>query len=197
MPVRTKEITNITKPDADLDTVTQTFIKTGQYERPTQLKKITKHLTQEEKGNLAHSYLTKSDKDIGSEGLSNLDKTLTAYGKLGRQQKEQLFTKEQKKKFDDILMLRKAYGMDLQQMLQPKTGEKAAKAAGMLAPLTVGGVYGIPAALGTVAGGQLAKQALMSDLAKTAYMRSQRLKQPKIDFGRGQYLGLPFLGDNE
>jgi hypothetical protein len=197
VPVRTKEITNITKPDADLDSVTQTFIKTGQYERPTQLKKITKHLTQEEKGNLAHSYLTKSDKDIGSEGLSNLDKTLTAYGKLGRQQKEQLFTKEQKKKFDDILMLRKAYGMDLQQMLQPKTGEKAAKAAGMLAPLTVGGIYGIPAALGTVAGGQLAKQALMSDLAKTAYMRSQRLKQPKIDFGRGQYLGLPFLGNNE
>jgi len=197
VPVRTKEITNITKPDADLDTVTQTFIKTGQYERPTQLKKITKHLTQEEKGNLAHSYLTKSDRDIGSEGLSNLDKTLTAYGKLGRQQKEQLFTKEQKKKFDDILMLRKAYGMDLQQMLQPKTGEKAAKAAGMLAPLTVGGIYGIPAALGTIAGGQLAKQALMSDLAKTAYMRSQRLKQPKIDFGRGQYLGLPFLGNNE
>lgn len=201
VPLRTKEITNIIKPNADLDTVTQTFVKTGQYERPTQLKKITKHLTQEEKGNLAHSYLTKSDINIPGQELSDADKALTAYGKLGPQQKEQLFTKEQKKKLDDILMLRKAYGGDLQQMQQLKTGEKVARGAGFAGALALGKSYGAPALLKALAGGQLAKQALMSDLAKTAYMKSQRLKQPQINFGRGlgrgQYLGLPFLGNNE
>lgn len=187
VPLRKNDISKFTKSDADLDTIIPTFLKTGQFERPQLLNRLTKNLSEEEKGNVAHQYLTKSLRE-GQE--LNSDSVLTAYNKLGDKQKNLLFGKEDKKKLDDVLKIRKLMGMDLKQMMQPKTGEKMSKLVALTSPATAYLAGGPAGALGLLSGGRLGKEALMSDWLKNIYLKSlSESKTPEL--GRLSQLGLP------
>lgn len=197
IPLREGSISKFTDKNSDLDTLIPSFIKTGAYERPQLLNKLTEHLTDDQKSNLAHQYLTKSMKDIGGEDQLESDKVITAYNKLGKKQKDLLFRSQERSKLDDISKIRDMMGMDLKQMISPKTGEKAAKVTAILAPVAAGVAGGLPGAIAAASAGNLSKRAIMSDALKNAYLKALQMSQEQNpNIGRAAYLGLPLSMNN-
>jgi hypothetical protein len=196
-PLRERDINKLTKREADLDTIIPNFLKTGAYERPQLLSRLTKHLSDEEKGNVGHQFLTKSLRQEGDDLKLNSDKVLNAYNKLGNKQRDLLFSKQDKRKLDDALKLRKLMGMDLSQMISPKTGEKVAKSIGLTSPVGAYALGGPAAAAGLLAGGRAAKEAVMSDALKSLYLKAlQQSQMQSPELGRAALTGIPLLGNN-
>ena len=150
-----------------------------------------------EKGNVGHQFLTKSLRQEGDDLKLNSDKVLNAYNKLGNKQRDLLFSKQDKRKLDDALKLRKLMGMDLSQMISPKTGEKVAKSIGLTSPVGAYALGGPAAAAGLLAGGRAAKEAVMSDALKSLYLKAlQQSQMQSPELGRAALTGIPLLGNN-
>lgn len=141
VPLREKEIVKFTRREGDPDTVLQSFIKTGQYERPKLLSKLVSKLSDRDRDAVASSYLTKGLAEDATGALEfSPTKIATAYNKLGKRQQKTLFSPAERKQFDDLSTLSRLMGTNLDQMANPKTG---AQAASMLGQALLGaGIYG-------------------------------------------------------
>lgn len=169
------------------DTLLQTFVKTGQWDRPELLNKIVSKVSDPERKAIAHEYLTKSLRDVGGNTKVDADKVLTAYSRLGDRSKDTLFNADEKQKLDDILHTRSLFGKDthISDLISNPTGQKAA-IQHILAGLTGAGATAIGAlglghhpeaagtALATLIGGPMAARMathyLMSNAAKSKYI---------------------------
>ena len=137
VPVNKRDIVKFTDLGEDSDKFIPSFLKTGQYSRDNLLNNVSKHLSDKNKGKLGYEYLTRKVKEVGGEEQIEEGKILNEYMKLSNNTKKQLFTKDQRNKFDSAHMVKKMAGGDLYQMMNPKTGEMWKKALLMLSSALV------------------------------------------------------------
>jgi hypothetical protein len=137
IPLRDKNIIKFTKKDERNERIIPTFLKGGQFEQPQLLEKLTRYLSPKEKTYVAHEYLTKGLREVYGQTEIKEGNILNAYKKMGDDTKKILFTPEQRMKLDSALIAKENTGLDLNQMVQPKTGEKMAKAALALGSLGI------------------------------------------------------------
>jgi hypothetical protein len=182
------------------------FHQQGNFGTPESLNKVAQYLSAENKGKFAAHLITKSARELGDDIKSSTAKDLTQYLKLPDGTKRTLLRDHQevKKTLDAAVTAKDLYGMDLNQMLNPQTGNVAKKIVGWLA------VAGPSAGAGTAAGmegagliaglGASAKGALLPIAAGQTLRRAMRskkfkdwlIKQPE-PYQRNFYKALPFV----
>jgi hypothetical protein len=146
LPFRNKELSDFLTGKKRAEKLIPTFLKGGQFEQPELLETLTKHLDDKTKSRLAHHFLTKSSRNIAGTEEAKEGKILNTYASIGDQVKEMLFSPEQRKKFDSALLTKKMAGLDLNQMINPKTGHMWARMAG----LATGATGAIPIAANAI-----------------------------------------------
>lgn len=116
-PYEDPEIQKYLDKKSDPDLITQSFVKTGEYARPTLLNRIMSKLNPTEQNQVAYNYLAKK---VGSNG-SKLESAISAYNKLNPQMRSVLFPDEINKDLDAIS---KVHGEIPDLLLNPPTGAR-------------------------------------------------------------------------
>jgi hypothetical protein len=183
-PLNKKEIVGFTDLGEDPDKFIPAFLKTGQYSRDNLLNKVAEHLSQKNKGKLAHQYLTRKAKEVGGELKIKEGEILNEYSRLPNNAKNKLFTKAQREKLDSALTVKEMAGGDLHQMLNPKTGKMWEKAAGLASAAGV-----VPPVVGNLATRLMKNPELRKKYLEA--IKSGKAESLDIDFGTLSKLGVP------
>jgi hypothetical protein len=117
---------------ANRDRVIADFVQTGAYEQPDKIKALFHNLSPEYKKQFSNEFLTSGLKELDGTQAVKSDSVLGIYSKLGDESKKIMFSPNQVQKLDRALKTRKTMGLDINQMINPKTGYAHA-------PLLVGG----------------------------------------------------------
>jgi hypothetical protein len=164
------------------DLLVEAFSRKG-WDQPETQAQIMKYLSPKEQRQYAGEYLSKFEHQGYDKAKDlNEDRMLTNYQNLGDQTKEILFrhAPEEKQKLDAMTHVRKMYDSDIKQLLNPKSGEKAAKQW----LYTLGLLSNIPTVGGVGAGSHLATHYLASPVSKSFYRQGLKLKdestKPKV-----------------
>jgi hypothetical protein len=206
LPFRRPEIRKFITKDvvkrAYPDTFVGSFVKKDN--RNELLNSVAKHLSTDEKEQLANIYLNKLTREIGGKEEYKTGRILNAFRELPDDTKQMLFSPKNKKSLESALIVKNIMGMDLHQMLNPQTGNVGKKIAGWLAvgvPSAGAGTAAGMGGAGLIAGlGASAKGALLPIAAGQALRRSMRsksfrnwlTKQPE-SYKRNFYKALPFV----
>lgn len=184
VPFQNKEILPYALGLANPDTLTK-FIRTTRQSNPTQLKKLTRLLEEDEKKDLAHLYLT------GGNDEYKTPEIMRAYKDLGKTIQDELFNAEHNKELRNIQSTSKILGSEKNQMFIPKNGYAGVsqKTGDLLSKIGIGTISGVGSLAATghlpsgvmetlmmgVAGlgmGNLATKFLLSDYLKKIYKKA-------------------------
>ncbi|RTL14555.1 MAG: hypothetical protein EKK56_00940 [Flavobacteriaceae bacterium] len=141
----------ISKPQADPDLLTQSFVKTGQFERPTLLSQLTNKLKPEDKNILAYSFLTKKmPTDASGRPIVDLNMLERNYSSLGPNMKKILLDPKHQSNIENILTIKNA----LPKKLDTSIWEHHKNKLAVLGPMTLlaEGHPGSAALMGATAG---------------------------------------------
>lgn len=122
VPYEDKDILKFLRGKRGASQIIPTFIKSGTWENPEQMKKLTSLLPEEQKKPLGALFLSRG-RDINPD---NVPKMLSVFNKIGNQTKRQLFPPEAIEKFNAIMRTGKRLGAQKDQMYIPKTGDQSA-----------------------------------------------------------------------
>ena len=154
---------------ANKSQVISDFVKTKAYEDPEQVNAVLKNLDADHKKQFAHDFLTQGLKEYDGTIERPSDSMLTMYGKLGDETKRLMFSPHQIKMLDRAFRARKMMGGSINQLINPPTGNNAAKLAGIAAAGASG--LAVPAA------GYAASKYLTSPLARSVYRKGAQLRE--------------------
>jgi hypothetical protein len=188
VPLEEKDILKYTVKGEDPDKLIQSFLKTGQFEKPRQLERLVSHLPEDQRSQLAHFVLTKGQPD------NTPAKIMQNFNRLGTKQKNILFTPAERKEISDIGKTAKLLGAEKNEMFVPQTGTRGAY-TGIAGSLGYLGAHNPFLAGSAMAAANVAQRALMSDWLRSLYLRSAKrgLTTPK-----GTALGaVPFASLSE
>lgn len=145
------------------------FVKTKAYEDPEQVNAVLKNLDADHKKQFAHDFLTQGLKEYDGTIEHPSDSMLTMYGKLGDETKRLMFSPHQMKMLDRAFRARKMMGGSINQLINPPTGNNAAKLAGIAAAGASG--LAVPAA------GYVTSKYLTSPMARSIYRKGAQLRE--------------------
>lgn len=145
IPLRSPAIAKFIRGDANNEKIIPTFLKGGQFEQPQQLDKLTRYLTSKQKQGIAHEYLTHGMREVKGQRDIKEAKVLQNYEKMGDEVKKMLLTDAQRAALDNALITKKNMNLDLNQMVNPKTGASLTKAAAMAGTAATGFMASIAA----------------------------------------------------
>ena len=175
-PLQDKDILKFIVKGQDPSTLTTTFLRQGQYDRPELAQKLLRHLDEPRRQELLSHYLTNGKENV------NLNTVMNKYAKLGDETKSMLVSPQESKIFSDALESSKRLGAQREQMFMPKTGEQTASLkaqAGLLGSAmglasTVGGPLGFALAASLLAAPKMATKAIMSPTTRNIALKAAR-----------------------
>jgi hypothetical protein len=179
---------------ANKDNVIADFVKTGAYDQPEKVRAVLENLDPPYRKQLAHEFLTKGLKELEGSDIHQSDAVLSIYKKLGKDSKKLMFSPDQRQKLNRSLKTRKLVGLDINQMVNPKTGfvhaplvvsgTAGAAAAGLghgLSALGIPAPLAYPLAVGGIGGaGNIATRYLTSPLSRNVYRKGLQMSAKPV-----------------
>ena len=173
-PFDDRDIMRFIKRGGDPDQITQTFVKTGAYARPNQLKKILDKLPDSSRRMMAVQHLTRGLRETDALGniYHNPARLKTAYEGLAPSMRKILFSPQERKLLEDANLLTRTIGPSINQAMKSTTGKVVSEQLGASAPLIAAHYGHLPGLVAAMGGAYGTGKLLASRALRNAYIKS-------------------------